>query len=106
MAKNINLNLGNIVAFLSGLIKNLRWLFLAVFIIMLVMEAFQVKNSFSVISNINQVSPVVGIEKDVRINFSNYNLAVEKIQQAAAFQPTGGITKNPFIVQVTPLPTQ
>ena len=73
---------------------------------MLVLEAFQVKNSYSVISNINQAPPVIGAEKEVRINFDNYNKAVQRIQQAATFQPTGGVTNNPFATQVVLQPTQ
>jgi hypothetical protein len=106
MAKNINLNLVGAKNLLGSLIKNLRWLFFAVFLLMLLLEIFQIKNSFSVISNINQAPPVAGHEKQVRINFDNYKLVVDRIQQAATFQPTGGITKNPFATQVVLQPTQ
>jgi hypothetical protein len=106
MAKNINLNLGGAKNLIGSLIKNLRWLFFAVFLLMLVLEAFQVKNSFSVVSDINQAPPVASHEKQVRINFENYKLVVDRIQQAATFQPTGGITKNPFAVQVVIQPAQ
>lgn len=100
MAKNISINLVGVKNFFGSLIKNLRWLFFAAFLFVLVLEAFQVKNSISVISNINQVPPIAGHEKQVRINFDAYNKAVDRIQQTATFQPTGGITKNPFAVQV------
>ena len=100
MAKNINLNLDGVKNFLGSLIKNLRWLFFAAFLLMLVLEIFEVKNSFSVVSNINQAPLVAGHEKQVRINFDAYNQVVNRIQQAATFQPTGGVTKNPFFAQV------
>jgi hypothetical protein len=106
MVKNININLASVKFFFGNLTKNLRWLFFAVFLIMLLLEVFQLKNSFSVVSGVNQAAPVVGHEKQVRINFDAYNLAVDRIQQAAAFQPTGGITSNPFATPIVQQPTQ
>ncbi len=105
MAKNINLNLVSVKNFFGSLVKNLRWLFFAVFLLIVVLEIFQVRNSFSVVSDINQ-APVIGHEKQVKINFDAYNQAVSRIQQADNFQPTGGITNNPFATQVVLQPTQ
>ena len=106
MAKNITINLASLKNFFSGLVKNLRWVFFTVFLIMLVLEIYQLKNSYSIIVNINQAPAVAGSEKEVRINFDNYNQVVNRIQQAATFEPTGGITKNPFATQVVVQPTQ
>ena len=105
MAKNININLASLKNFFSGLVKNLRWVFFAVFLIMLALEIYQLKNSYSIIANINQAPAAAGSEKEVRINFDNYDKVANRIQQAAAFQPTGGVTKNPFATQVVLQPT-
>ncbi len=106
MPKNITLNFGDLKNFSGKLIQNLRWVFFAVFLLILALEAFQVKNSFSVALNINQEVPVVGSVREVRINFDNYNQAINRIQQAANYVPTGGVTKNPFAVQVVLQPAQ
>lgn len=106
MPKNITLNFGDLKNLFGNLIKNLRWVFFAGFLIILALEVFQIKNSFSVALNINQAVPVVGSTREVRINFDNYNQAVNRIQQAATFVPTGEVAKNPFAVQVVLQPTQ
>jgi len=106
MAKNININLASIKDFFSGLVKNLRWVFFAMFLVMLILEIYQLKNSYFVIADINRAPAAAGSEKEVRINFDNYNQVVDRIQQAATFEPTGGITKNPFAAQVVSQPAQ
>jgi|GEM_PF-2354581 hypothetical protein len=104
--KKINLNSAGLKNFFEKFAKNLRLVFFAVFLLMLVLEAFQVKNSVSIIFNVNQAPPVQVTGQQVRINFDNYNKAVERIQQAAVFEPTGGITNNPFNPsQTLPKPT-
>jgi len=106
MKKNINLNFGDLKNLPAVLIKNLRWVFFAVFLLMLVLEAFQIKDSVSLIFNVNQAPPVAVSEKGVRINFDAYSQAVSRIQQAATFQPTGGITNNPFAEPTSTSPAQ
>ena len=106
MAKNININLASLKIFFSGVIKNLRWVFFAVFLIMLVLEIYQFKNSYFIVFNINGPPPAVGSEKAVRINFDAYDQVVSRIRQAATFEPTGGITKNPFAAQIVSQPAQ
>jgi hypothetical protein len=94
--KTINLNLAEFKNLSGQLAKNLRGVFFAVFLLMLVLEVLQIKNSVFIVSNVNQAPVASGSEPGVRINFDNYNKAVARIQQAATFQPTGGITNNPF----------
>ena len=94
--KTINLDLKQFKNLSGQLAKNLRWVFFAVFLLMLVLEVVQIKNSVSIVSNVNQTPVALGSEPGVRINFDNYNKAADRIQQAATFQPTGGITNNPF----------
>lgn len=105
MTKNISNNFGGIKNFAGKVAKNLGWVFFAFFLLLLVFEFLEVENSFSIILNVNQPPPVAGLEKGVRINFDNYDKATQRIQQAATFQPTGGITKNPFEAQVVQQPT-
>ena len=47
---------------------------------------------------------MAGAEKGIRINFADYQKAVDRIQNASGFQPAGGVTSNPFGVQVTTQP--
>lgn len=105
MKKNPPINFGLLKNFSGKLVKNLSWLFFAIFLVLLVFEFFKVQNSVAVINSINQEPPLVGVEKGIRINFENYNQVVDRIQQASIFRPTDGITKNPFAVPLGP-PTQ
>lgn len=105
MPKNININLGSFKDFSAKLVKNLNWLFFAGFLVLLVMEFFKLQTSFLVIMGINQASPNTVIQKGIRINFDGYNQAVARIQQASTFQPTDGITNNPFsLTPIVPAP--
>jgi hypothetical protein len=106
MKKNIDINFGDLKNLPGKMAKNLRWVFFIIFLFMLVMEVFQVKKSYSIISNINEQPVIVGTGPEVRINFDNYNKVIARIGQAAGFQPTGGVAKNPFATQVVIQPTQ
>lgn len=99
MPKNISISLGGLKNFSGKAVKNLSWLFFAVFLGLLVLEIFEIQNSTAIIFGVNQAPPVAGVEKGIRINFDNYNAVVGRINQASAFTPSGGISKNPFAVQ-------
>jgi len=91
-----NLNLNGIKDFFAKSMKNLSWLFLAILFILLVFEFFEIQNSINIIVNINQEPVAVNTPKGVRINFDTYGEVVKRIQDAVAFVPTGGVTKDPF----------
>jgi len=101
MAKDIKINLNGLKNLSGKLMKNLGWLFFAVFLIILVFEVLEIQTSFSVMLNVNQQPQVAGTEKGIRINFADYQKAVDRISNASSFVPAGGVAQNPFGVQVT-----
>ena len=76
--------------------KNSSWLFFAGFLVLVLFEIFEINTSVQIILNFNREVPPVNKEKGVRINFDNYNQALLKIQRADTFEPTGGVSRNPF----------
>ena len=81
---------------LGKLSKNLAWLFLAGFMVLVVLEGIEINNSVQIILNSNQEPPLVNPEKGVRINFDNYDAVVNRIQSASSFVPTDGVFYDPF----------
>lgn len=96
MAKITSANLGNLTNILGKFVKNLSWLFFVIFLGILVIEAFEIKTSVQITLNAGKEPVVVSKEKGVRINFDDYDKIVQRIEAAQNFEPTGGITKNPF----------
>jgi hypothetical protein len=96
--KAINLNLNSIKDFSAKFVKNLSWMFFAAFLILLVFEGFEIKGSLDVALNTNQVPLPPSTEKQVRINFSAYETALQRIQSTQNFAPSGGISQDPFSV--------
>ena len=94
--KQIQINLNTVKNLANKFIKNLSLLFFAVFLFLIVLEVFEIQISWQIISNADQQPVVTGGEKGVRINFENYNKVVDRIEHSDSFQPTGGITVNPF----------
>jgi hypothetical protein len=96
MAKNINLKLSGIKISAAGVAKSLGWVFLGAFLILVVLEGFEINRSVQLIYAAGEEPPLVSQEKGVRINFDNYNDVVNRIEQAPNFVPTGGIYTDPF----------
>ena len=96
MSKNVTINLNSIKSLGGKITKNLTWVFFVIFLVILVLEITQVKNSVSIILGFNQEPVGAAQQQGIRIDFNSYSQAVNRIQQAASFQPTGGITHNPF----------
>jgi len=71
----------------NGLIKNLSWLFLAAFLILLVMETFEVKQSVQIILSVNSQPQVLNQQHGVRIDFVGYNKVLSRMQNAQNFVP-------------------
>ena len=68
-----------------------------VFVILVILEAFEINASLKMIIQFKQPdAPIISPKKGVRINFEEYNKAVNRIQAAKTFQPSGGIDTNPF----------
>jgi hypothetical protein len=90
--KNLRLN-----GWLSGLAKNLSWLFFAAFLLLLVLEAFEVNHSVQIILSANHNPPETVQQQGVRIDFTDYNSILQRIEQAPNFTPTASSSMpNPF----------
>lgn len=99
-SKKIEINMVTIKDFFAKFSKNLTWVFFAIFLLILVFEVFEIKNSVDIAMNLNQVLPAK-VEKGVRINFEGYDTAIERIKATSNFYPSGGVKNDPFSV---PLP--
>lgn len=96
MAKNINLKLTGIKISAAGIAKSLGWIFLAAFVVLIILEGFEVNRSVRLIYAAGQEPLLPSQEKGVRINFDTYDEIVSRIEQAPDFVPTGGIYADPF----------
>jgi hypothetical protein len=76
---------------------NSKYLFMAILLLVFVMDIFVVKDSAAIVSDLqNQPPPVAPKNTIGRINFKDYDQIVQRIGNAATFVPTGGIVRNPF----------
>jgi hypothetical protein len=100
--KNVNIDFNTIKTFFGKQAKNLTWTFFVIFLILVVFEIFEVKNSVDIALNVNQAPPLVTAEKGVRINFSQYETVVQRIEAAPNFVPDAPITQDPFSVPAPP----
>lgn len=93
LGKATSINTKNL---LGRLAKNFSWLFVVGLLVLLVMEAFEVKRSISVLLNATQEPFVIKNEHGIRIDFKAYDTAVERINSGKTFEPKVNITNNPF----------
>ena len=92
-------NLNSVKNLAHKFVKNLSWLFFAAFLLLILFEILEINSSLQIILAVDQESTGIISDKGVRINFKNYNLVVDRIEHSDSFEPTGGITKNPFYTQ-------
>lgn len=90
------LNLIALKNYFGRLAQNLSWLFLIVFVAVLVMEFFTLKNSWRIVNESRIEPPFVAKDKGVRINFENYNFAVKKIEDGRTYEPPQSAIPSPF----------
>src|SRR5580700_3844896 len=96
--KDIKLDLSSVKDVGAKFGKNLSWLFFAAFLLVVVFEIFEIKNSVDIALNVNQAPIAVQTQKGVRINFDAYNQALSRIQEAQNFTPSATTTPDPFSV--------
>ena len=90
--KNLGFN-----GLIARLAKNLSWLFFAAFLLVLILEAFEANQSVQIILSANKVSTPVVQEPNVRVDFTDYNIILQRIQQAPNFSPSASSSMpNPF----------
>ena len=96
--KNINFKIPDFSTFKVNFIQSTTYLFWGVFLVLLIWELVIARNSVSIIfsHNNNEAVPVQPTQ-DVRINFDAYNKAVQRITQAATYEPdVATSTDSPF----------
>ena len=101
----MDISFSQISSFLKSKSKqaSVVYAFVAILLALLVWEILVVKDSVRVVLELeNQQAPVAGGRKGVRVNFTDYDQIIKRVDQASVFKPTGGIAKNPF----APIPPQ
>ena len=90
--KNISLNDLKLDKFDS------RYLFVAILVVLLVLEAWVVQTSVSSVLELKNSAAAAPASQpaDSGINFKDYDAIVQRIQNAATFKPAAGPDKNPF----------
>lgn len=96
MDKLVKINFFAIKDLAVRTVKNLSWLFIFIFFVIIILDVIRVKNSVRVMLNINSEPVPVVKEKGVRINFENYDKVVNRIRQGIGYQPRTNIETNPF----------
>lgn len=74
-----------------------RYFFVAILVVLLILEAWVVKDSASMVLELANQAITAGTKPaNTGINFQDYDKIVKRIQDAAIFKPSGGPDKNPF----------
>ena len=93
--KNVSINLN--VKDLRHLRFDVRYLFLAILLVVLVMSGLVARDAVGMVIQLeNQAAPVSAVGPGARINFSDYDYDVQRIQNGQNFKPSGGLAKDPF----------
>ncbi len=96
MGKLVKINFLAIKDLAVRTVKNLSWLFVFIFFVILILDAIRIKNSVQVVLNIHTEPASVVKEKGVRIDFTNYDKVAKRIQNGLGYQPKTEIISNPF----------
>ncbi len=80
-------------------VKNLSWLFIFIFFVILILDVLRVKNSVQVVMNINTDPALVVKEKGTRIDFLSYDKVVSRIREGKGYMPKIDVTVNPFALR-------
>jgi hypothetical protein len=95
--QSINLKITDIKGLAGKLTKNLGRLFFIVFLLLLLLEVFEINTSLQIFLSSNQNTPLPpSPDKGVRIDFVEYDAVIKRIQEGENFIPTDGVTSNPF----------
>lgn len=91
------IDVSSIKSIFGNLGKNLGWMFLLFFIILIVCEIKVMNYSAKIILDSNKV-PVSGKKSEgVRINFPGYEKVIFRKEQAQSYEPSNEAVVNPFI---------
>lgn len=74
-----------------------RYLFLVILLGVLAMSGLVARDAVSMVLLLeNQVAPVADLGPGARINFTDYDYDLKRIQDGQNFTPSGGLSRNPF----------
>lgn len=90
------IELANLKDFFGKFSKNIAWVFFGIFLLLVILEIFKIKQSVQIILNSNVEAAPVSAQRGVRINFADYDKVAHRIEAAKTFTPSGGIYNNPF----------
>ncbi|MBI5530054.1 MAG: hypothetical protein HY918_00960 [Candidatus Doudnabacteria bacterium] len=92
----ININIIAFKNFTNKLGRNLSWLFFVVFLLIIAAEIFEIQTSVKIIMDFRSEPQVAIKDQGVRIDFTKYDLVVNRIKNAQNFEPSNSVTVNPF----------
>lgn len=95
------IEMSDVKAIFTNLSKNLGWVFLGLFFILIIFEIIEIKQSVQIVLNANKEPVIVSKQQGVRINFKSYDEVIFRIEQAQSFEPTSEAVISPF--SLTPI---
>ena len=87
-----NLNISNL---LGRLAKNLSLLFFALFLFIVLLEIFEVNKSLQIILSANKMPETQVAHQGIRVDFTDYDTILQRIQQAENFTPNASSSTMP-----------
>jgi len=73
-----------------------RYLFIVVLLVIFALEIFVIQGTVAAVWSLENQAGSASQQKNVRIDFANYDNVVGHINNADSFVPDPGINKNPF----------
>lgn len=87
---------------LKNLRKNSRGIYWFMLIVLLALEVMVVKKSVDIVMNSQKVASQK-ITGGVRINFTDYQAIVQRMQRAEDYKPQSPVQQNPFNTPANPI---
>ena len=88
-----NLDIKDVAAKLG---QNMAWVFTACLILLILLEALQIKKSVDFVLTVNTPAPAAPVQKGLRVDFDGYNKVVEMKKDSQTFYPTSTPQTSPF----------
>lgn len=85
-----------IISFFGKVRGSAPILLTAALVVLLCMEVLVLKRAITTVLNIARANPTVEASQLVRINFSDYEKIVKRIQSAPGFKPNQTLGSDPF----------
>ena len=97
MNTNINIKISNFSSLLGSLQRSIGYILWALFLVVLIWDIIIAKNSVSIVLSKPEIDDFPKHNPQaVRINFTDYNKAVKRIEDSSVFEPEEQPLYNPF----------